>query len=100
MGKKSKKSGKRKTKSEGLLESSSGYTSASDKPTSGDDSCEIAKFKEDFYNFSGAIMSALEDIYGPDLMASGREGLQEILRKGKADGIANCRGTYKFSEKL
>ncbi len=84
MGKKSKKSGKRKTKSEGM-------TSASDKPTSGDDSCEIAKFEEGFNDFSVAIMSALEDIYGPDLVASGREGLQEILQKGKAEGIANCR---------
>ena len=84
MGKKSKKSGKRKTKSEGM-------TSSSDKPTSGDDSCEIAKFEEGFNDFSVAIMSALEDIYGPDLVASGREGLKEILQKGKAEGIANCR---------
>jgi hypothetical protein len=70
MGKKSKKSGKMKTKSEVVIESGSGDTSASDKPTSGDDSCEIAKFEEGFDNFSGAIMSALEDIYGPDLVAS------------------------------
>ena len=84
MGKKSKKSGKRKTKSEGM-------TSSSDKPTSGDDSCEIAKFEEGFNDFSVAIMSALEDIYGPDLVACGREGLKEILQKGKAEGIANCR---------
>ena len=84
MGKKSKKSGKRKTKSEGM-------TSSSDKPTSGDDSCEIAKFEEGFNEFSVAIMSALEDIYGPDLVACGREGLKEILQKGKAEGIANCR---------
>ena len=84
MGKKSKKSGKRKTKSEGM-------TSSSDKPTSGDDSCEIAKFEEGFDNFSGAIMSAMEDIFGRDLVASGQAGLQEILQKGKAEGIANCR---------
>ena len=87
MGKKSKKSGKRKTKSEGM-------TSSSDKPTSGDDSCEIAKFEEGFDNFSVAIMSTMEDIFGRDLVVSRQAGLQEILRKGKADGIANCRSAH------
>ena len=68
MGKKSKKSGKRKTKSEGM-------TSASDKRNSGDDSSKIAKFEVGFDNFSSAIMSAMEDIFGRDLVASRQAGL-------------------------
>ncbi len=32
----------------------------------------------------------MEDIFGRDLVASRQDGLQEILHKGKADGIANC----------
>ena len=95
MGKKSKKSGKGNPKSEGEGESSSGDTSVSHKPTSGDDSCEIAKFEEGFDNFSVAIMSAMEDIFGHDLVASRQAGLHEILQKGKADGIANCRLGHK-----
>ena len=91
MGKKSKKSGKGNPKSEGIIESCSGDTSSSDKPTSGDDSSEIAKFEEGFDNFSFDIMSVMEDIFGRDLVASGQAGLQEILQKGKAEGIANCR---------
>ena len=107
MGKKSKKSCKGNPKSEGVIESSSGDTSASDKRTSGDDSSKIANFEVGFDNFSGAIMSAMEDIFGRDLVASRQAGLQEILRKGKADGIANCHSghtnlpkKFSFSSKL
>ncbi len=93
MGKKSKKSDKRNPKVEKEGEYCSGDTSGSLKPTSGDASSKIAKFEEDFDDFSDAIMSALEDIYGRDLVASGREGLQEIVQKEKAQGIANfCSG--------
>ena len=94
MGKKSKKSCKGNPKSEGVIESSSGDTSASNKRTSGDDSSEIAKFEVGFDNFSSAIMSAMEDIFGRDLVASGQAGLQEILQEGKAEGIANCRSGH------
>ena len=100
MGKKSKKSGKWNPKSEGMIESGSGDTSSSDKPTSGDDSSEIAKFEEGFNDFSVAIMSAMEDIFCCDLVASRQVGLQEILQKGKAEGIANCRLGHKSSEKF
>ena len=58
-------------------------TSSSDKPTSGDDSCEIAKFEEGFNDFSVAIMSALEDIYGPDLVILDEKDLKKSCRKGK-----------------
>ncbi len=91
MGKKYKKSGKGNPKSEGVIESGSGDTSSSAIPTSGDDSSEIAKFEEGFNDFSVAIMSAMEDIFGRDLVASRQAGLQENLQKGKAEGIANCR---------
>ena len=91
MGKKSKKSGKGNPKSEKEGESGSGDTSGSVKPTSCDASSETAKFEEGFDNFSDAIMSALEDIYGRDLVASGQAGLQEIVCKEKGEVIANCR---------
>ena len=107
MGKKSKKSGKGNSKSEGEGESGSGDTSGSVKSTSGDASSKIAKFEGGFDNFSVAIMSAMEDIFGRDLVASRQAGLQEILPKGKADGIANCHSGHtnlpkkiSFSSKL
>ena len=82
MGKKSKKSGKGNPKSEGMIESGSGDTSSSDKPTSGDDSSKIAKFEEGFNDFSVTNMSAMEDIFvviwwlldNPDFKKSYRKG--------------------------
>ena len=53
-----------------MIESGSGDTSGSVKSTSGDASSEIVKFEEGFDNFSVAIMSAMEDIFGHDLVAS------------------------------
>ena len=93
MGKKSKKSSKGNPKSEGEGQSGTGDAVVSLEPSSGDISSKISKFEEDFDNFSGAFMSAVEDIFGHDLVASGQAGFQEICQQGKAEGIVNyCLG--------
>ena len=91
MGKKSQKSGKGNPKSEGEQKSGSGDALLSVEPSSCDASSKIAKFEEDFDSFSGAFMSAVEDIFGHDLVASGQAGFQETFQQGKAEGIANYR---------
>ncbi len=75
MGKKSKKSCKGNPKSKGEQKSGSGDALVSVKPSSGDVSSKIAKFEDNFDNFSGAIMSAMEDIFGRDLVAFEQAGL-------------------------